>query len=179
MVLTARTRGAATEFFLNTLHDFRAPGCFKIGGKFTPAQLETVIAALLQADDFVSASDGVALDNVLLDVTKFSTPVTSLAVLDTVVQGEFLCSRNQAIAYAKSLRLELDSAFGRYLPDHQFKCKLVAKGVNRFQCQYTSVPKANVAVRGLDAHGERVLRHQLNLTPEQISSIRRLLVKGY
>lgn len=179
VVLTARTRGVATEFFLNTLHDFRAPGCFKIGGKFAATQLETVIAALLHADDFVSSADGVALDNILLDVTKFSTPVTSLAVLDTVVQGEFLCSRAQAIAYAKALRLELDGAFGRYLPDHQFKCRLVAKGVNRFQCQYTAVPKANGAPKGIDAHGERILRHQLNLTPDQISSIRRLLVKGY
>lgn len=177
VVLTARVDGDKTTLHANTLHEFRAPGSFSVGESLLPEQLETVVTALLHADEFVADADGTALPNIPLDVRQFRTPVQNLCVQDKCVQGEFLCEKTLAIQYSKALLAELQGAFGRHLPGYAFKCNLKRKGINRWCCSYVAVP--TTSQKGLDAYGERVLRDQLNFTPEQIGAVRKLLTKGY
>lgn len=177
VVITARQTPAGVTLHANTLHDFRAPGSFNIGDRLDADQLPTVITALLHADEFVDEQDGVELPNIPLDVRLFKTPVKNLCIQQNNITGELYGVRAEAIAYSKALLLELQAAFGRCLPGYSFKCKLTPRGKERWSCAYmaVAVPGKNV----LTAQGERVLRNQLNLNTEQITAIRRLLIKGY
>lgn len=177
VVLTARTEESKTTLHVNTLHEFRAPGSFSVGDSCTPEQLETVVTALLHADEFIAATDGAVLPEIPLDVRQFNTPVQNLAVQKNCVQGEFHCAKPQAIAYSKALLSELYGAFAKHIPGYVFKCRLQRRGTDRWTCSYIAVPQVNN--KGLDAYGERVLKDQLNFTPEQIVSVRRLLLKGH
>jgi hypothetical protein len=93
------------------------------------------------------------------------------------LQGEFLGDRPQVVQHSRDLLAELQGAFARHIPGYTFKCRLQRKGTDRWMCSYTAVPTDKP--KGLDAHGERVLKTQLNLTPDQIVSVRKLLLKGY
>jgi tetratricopeptide (TPR) repeat protein len=177
VVLTARIEGTKTTLHANTLHEFRAPGSFAVGDSLLAEQLETVITALLHADEFISEADGIALPKIPLDVRHFRTPVQNLCVQEKCLQGEFLGDRPQVVQHSRDLLAELQGAFARHIPGYTFKCRLQRKGTDRWMCSYTAVPTDKP--KGLDAHGERVLKTQLNLTPDQIVSVRKLLLKGY
>ena len=177
VVLTARIEGTKTTLHANTLHEFRAPGSFAVGDSLLAEQLETVITALLHADEFISEADGIALPKIPLDVRHFRTPVQNLCVQEKCLQGEFLGDRPQVVQHSRDLLAELQGAFARHIPGYTFKCRLQRKGVDRWMCSYTAVPTDKP--KGLDAHGERVLKTQLNLTPDQIVSVRKLLLKGH
>lgn len=177
VVLTARVENTQVTLHANTLHEFRAPGSFAVGEALLPDQLETVVTALLHADEFVAEADGATLPNIPLDVRQFRTPVQNLCVQNNCVQGELVCERPLAVQYSRALRAELQGAFGRHLPGYIFKCSLKRKGINRWTCSFVAVPTTDQ--KGLDAHGERLLRDQLNFTPDQIGAVRRLLLKGY
>lgn len=177
VVLSARQTPTGVTLHANTLHDFRAPGGFNIGQPLAVDQLSTVITALLHADEFVDAQDGMQLPEIPLDVRLFKTPVQNLCIQQNKVTCDLYCDRLTAVARSKSLRLELQAAFGRCLPGYVFKCKLSARGLNRWCCTYMAVVAAKT--QALTPHAEQLLRSQLNLNTDQITAIRRLLVKGY
>lgn len=177
VVLTARVLNGKVTLHANTLHEFRSPGSFNVGDALTPDQLETVLTALLHADEFISDADGKELQSTPLDVRWFKTPVQSLTIDKRCIRAEFVGSRAQAAEYAKVLRGELHGALAKQLDGHVFKCRIQAKGKDRWCCSYTAMPVQDP--KGLDAYGENVLRNQLNLTNDQITAVRRLLTKGY
>jgi hypothetical protein len=107
----------------------------------------------------------------------FKTPVQNLCIQQNNVTGELYCDKVTAVLRSRALRVELQAAFGRCLPGYVFKCKLSARGTNRWLCSYMAVPAANTTL--LTPQAERVLRSQLNLNNDQIAAIRRLLIKGY
>ncbi len=176
VVVSARQTPTGVTLHVNTLHEFRAPGGFNIGEQLEASQLHTVVTALLHADEFVDEHDGTTLPAIPLDVRLFKTQVQNLCIQQNNVTGELVCDRGTAIARSKTLGLELQAAFGRCLPGYMFKCKLSARGKDRWACAYMAVPAGKTTIT---PQAERVLRSQLNLNSDQIVAIRRLLVKGY
>lgn len=169
------------RMFVNSLHEFRAPGQFNIGQEFAnEIECGQAVNTLMIADEFIDKFERPAL------LLKQSDVRVRKMLLKNVQAVELLDNKLR-VTTGPTEKTDLETAIkslckdvtGLLLPHNVkgiLKYKLSSAGQKRYNIDFVVVPTAKIV---LDANHEQLLRTRLGMNDDQIKGVRKLLDKGY